>query len=62
MPVISTGLESSWEEPTAHLRWRDGVLEQQWAITTTRGGMVIGISPEWRPVPQAANGDNDDQS
>ena len=39
-------------EPTGRLRWRDGVLEQQWSVVWANM-LGHGLHYEWHPVPQA---------
>jgi hypothetical protein len=48
------------EEPTAQLRWKAGVLEQRWSITTIQNGVTLGVEGEWRAVPSAD--DTEEQS
>ncbi len=55
MPIIPPSteikIESSAAEPTAHLRWCNGVLQQAWVITNYRGGDPYSRGSEWRDVP-----------
>ncbi len=55
MPIIPTStevlIETSAAQPTAHLRWCNGVLQQAWAVTYYRGGDPYSIGTEWRVIP-----------
>ena len=46
-------VESKATALTPMLRWKSGVLEQAWNITTFEHGLAIREDTEWRPVPQA---------
>ena len=54
--VVFTDDASSWTEtkPTANLRWRHGVLEQEFEVRRFRHGCAVLVEGEWRPVPQAS--------
>ncbi len=50
--IASAGIAGSGavvEVPTGGLRWRDGVLEQQWQVRDH--GSIPALAVEWRPVP-----------
>ena len=50
--IASAGIAGSGavsKMPTVRLRWRDGVLEQQWQIHNHGG--IPAIEVEWRPIP-----------
>ena len=46
-------------EPTFHLRWRGGVLEQRWECEKVADSTHY-IFREWRPVPTEAEDDTTD--
>ncbi len=53
---VYANLEVTSEEPTSHLRWRDGVLEQMTLVTTYTNGRASSISNKWEPVPTITGG------
>jgi hypothetical protein len=43
---------TTWSQPTANLRWREGVLEQLMIVHAYKFG-CHSTTKDWQPVPQA---------
>lgn len=52
-PNSGDGTTWTTEKPTGRLRFRGGMLEQQWGTLEMRGWTVVARHEEWRLVPKA---------